>query len=58
MAISEIDFYFGFEREREFGVVSSGPAGTSRVRLWEGHFDTIMSHVQPGPDGWRGLALQ
>ena len=52
------DFYVGYEGEPELVFLSTTSDGAvTRLRMWIGHFDQIMQHVKPGPEGWTGLAL-
>lgn len=52
------DFYTGYEGEPELTFLRLAPDGrVAQIRMWIGHFDQIMEHVKPGPQGWTGLAL-
>jgi hypothetical protein len=57
MVIHENNFYAGFEGEPEL-VFSQVANGCNKIlRIWEGHFDTIIQHVSVSTDGnWKGLA--
>jgi hypothetical protein len=49
------NFYEGFEGEPEL-VVSLKGNREEAFSAWVGHFDNVMIHVNPGPEGWDGLA--
>ena len=53
------DYSVGFEGEPTFSFVRRDTHCAETVfTMWEGHFGRIMDQVQPGPEGWTGLALQ
>lgn len=52
------DYYTGFEGEPEYTFVRKDGRGSELAfRVWDGHFGRIMDTIQPGPQGWTGLAL-
>ncbi len=53
MSSSSKDYYSGFEGEPELTFTRSDGAV---FRVWEGFFSWIMAAVDPGPNGWHGLA--
>jgi hypothetical protein len=57
MNIHENNFYKGFEGEPELVFTQVVNDHKKILRLWEGHFDTIIQHVSVSTDGnWKGLA--
>jgi hypothetical protein len=53
----EKNFYTGFEGEPELVFTQVVNDHKKILRLWEGHFDTIIQHVSVSADGdWKGLA--
>ncbi len=49
----ELDYYSGFEGEPEYVVQSA----QMRIRVWQGDFDEVFRMLEPGPEGWEGIAL-
>jgi hypothetical protein len=59
MAMSDQDFYAGFEGEPEIRFVLKRDAKVLRtLRAWIGYFDTIMRKVSPEAEGWTALARE
>ena len=51
------DFYTGFEGEPEIAIEHQPPGGSSSsIRTWVGFFDELMEKLEPGPEGWTGIA--
>jgi hypothetical protein len=52
------DFYTGFEGKPEIQfLLKNGDMLESRIRIWEGYFDALMTRIKPDAEGWTGLAL-
>jgi hypothetical protein len=52
------DFYSGFEGYPEIIMELKGPGGSiETIRMWDGHFDAIMTLIEPENGEWTGLAL-
>jgi hypothetical protein len=49
----EFDFYSGFSGEPEYIITSDA----MRIRAWAGYFDEVVRTLEPGPEGWVGIAL-
>jgi hypothetical protein len=57
MNIDESNFYTGFEGEPELVFSQVVNDHKKILRLWEGHFDTIIQYASVSKDGnWKGLA--
>lgn len=58
MKVSEINLYTGFEGEPELVFTQSSDVHEEKLRLWEGHFETIMTQKEnlSSSNEWTGLA--
>lgn len=53
-----LNFYAGFEGEPEIQVILGNPVHPIKmIRMWAGHFDSLMSAIEPESGRWTGLAL-
>lgn len=52
------DLYAGYEGYPEFSVELRRRGSVERtLRAWNGFLERALAHLEPGPDGWVGLAL-
>ena len=54
---SIIDFYTGFEGEKEIQFIRVSNDNKHIIKMWSGYFDDMMEKIEPEPGGWMSLAL-